>query len=226
MKILAKTYYKLLDFLATLLMNLSKLVGNQYTFIWPYLHQSSFDHRFDYLRGIDNYSWYERPIFALEKIKPFGDVLDIGCGDGIYSGLFYYKKAKHIDAIDLDKLAIEHAKKHYFRSNVNFKCIKIQDWLKKRKKYDTILMFNVIEHFDYEDGIKILKNVRTSLNENGLFFGSTVLFSDKGEHNFEHKNEFFSQANLRKYLKKVFRRVDIYTSIWPNGQKGCYFSCS
>ena len=221
----AEVCYFVLDILTIILIKASEFLSEQYKFIWSYLHRSWFDHRFDYLRGIENYYWYERAILAQQKIKQDGVVLDIGCGDGIYSGLFYSAKAKKVEAIDMDKSAIQHAKKYYSRSNVNFKNIDIHNWLKKGKKYDTVVMFSVIEHLSVEDGTETLKMIGKSLNKNGSLFGSTPLFSDNDEHNFEHQNEFSSELQLRSFLKKTFRKVDLYISIWPYGRKECYFEC-
>lgn len=221
----AKIYYQYLNFSANFLINWARYIGNQYTKIWTDLHSSSFDHRFDYLRGIDNYYWYERAILAIQRIKPKGTVLDVGCGDGIYSGLFYSKVAKKVDAIDLDKEVIEHAKAHYPQKNVTYEVSSIQDWFKKEKRYDIVLLFAVIEHFTPEDGVLVLKGIGKSLTKNGVFFGSTPIFSDHGLHNFDHKNEFFSAEKLKKFLELSFEEVTISTSQWLNGRNECYFDC-
>jgi len=225
-KVLASLYYFVINIIANFLIRISKFVANQYKTVWPYLNTSWFDHRFDYLRGMENYFWYERVIFANQRIKLNSEVLDIGCGDGVYSGLFYSRKAKNIDAIDIDKNAIKHAKKNYFRKNVNFYNSNIQDWLKHQNKYDIILMFAVIEHFSFKNGILVLKKISSSLKKGGIFFGSTPIFKKKGDHNFEHKNEFASQRELYRFLNKVFSKVDLFISEWPDGRKECYFECS
>lgn len=224
-KIIANFILFFLNILAGILIKTSELTGWIYTKIWPFLNVSSYDHRFDYLRGIQNYGWYERAVIAMQKIKAGGTVLDAGCGDGIYSGMFYSTRAKMVDAIDIDKAAIEHARKYYSRKNVNFKSSSIQNWLKKEKKYDVIFMFAVIEHFEPAEGLKILREINKSLIKDGVFFGSTPLFSDVGAHNFEHHNEFNSEAKLAEFLKKVFRKVSSYTSDWPDGRHECYFEC-
>lgn len=225
MYLLTKIYYRYLNISAKFLIKWARYIGNQYTSIWTNLHTSSFDHRFDYLRGIDNYYWYERAIFAIQRIKPENIVLDVGCGDGIYSGLFYSKAAKKVDAIDLDDEAVKHAKKHYSRKNVKFQSISIQDWLKKGKKYDTVLMFAVIEHFTPQDGIRTLKGIGKSLTKDGILFGSTPIFSDTGMHNFDHQNEFFSNDKLKSFLETSFKDVTIFISKWPNDRNECYFEC-
>lgn len=225
LKLIANILLFILNCLAIFITKTSAFIGWVYTKIWPFLNVSSYDHRFDYLRGVSNYGWYERAILARQKIKDGGVVLDVGSGDGIYSGIFYSVKARKVDAIDIDKEAIKNAKNLYSRKNIKFINIGVQDWLKTKKKYDAIFMFAVIEHFEFEEGLKILKSIKNSLNKNGIFFGSTPMFKNEGAYNFEHKNEFHSKEDLVKFLHRVFSKVSIYVSDWPDGRSDCYFEC-
>jgi SAM-dependent methyltransferase len=214
-----------LNCIVIFLFKISSFVGWFYTKIWPFLNVSSYDHRFDFLRGIENYGWYERGILARNKIEKGDSVLDIGCGDGIYSGIFYSAKAAKVEAIDIDGKAIKHAKKYYSKRNVKYIEVGVVDWLKAKRKYNAIFMFAVIEHFEPQDGLQILKSVKRSLTKDGIFFGSTPLIKNKSAYNFEHKNEFDSAAALVKFLLKVFSKVDIYVSEWPGNRSDCYFEC-
>ena len=40
-------------------------------------------------------------------------VLDLFCGDGFYAYRFYAEVASHVDAIDRDPRAIQHAERHW-----------------------------------------------------------------------------------------------------------------
>jgi hypothetical protein len=108
---------------------------------------------------------------------------------------------------------------------VKFMNVGVREWLKSGKKYNTIFMFVVIEHFETEEGLKVLADIQRSLTKDGVFFGSTPLFKNKGASNFEHKNEFHSEEELVKFLRKVFREVDIFVSEWPESRSECYFEC-
>ncbi|MCJ7805531.1 class I SAM-dependent methyltransferase [Patescibacteria group bacterium] len=219
-----KFQFFLLSRSADLLIRFSRLIGRFYTSIWSLQGISWFDHRFDYLRGIDNIFWLERAFFVNRVIKKNSSVLDIGCGDGIFSGLFYSAVAKEVLAIDLDSRAISHAKRYYNRSNVTFINRNILKWEPKDKKFDLILLFAVIEHFSKRDGLLLLEKIRKMMKPDGLLMGSTPVFSDKGYHNMEHKNEFSSVKDLNKFLGIKFKRVKTYTSNWP-GRLECYFEC-
>ena len=213
--------YSLVEFL----ISSNKIVANVYTNLFGVWGASWFDHRFDYLRGYKNYYWMERGFFSLEKIKHDSSILDIGFGDGLLDSVFYSTKAKIVEAIDIDASAVKFAKKKYSLKNLKYYKSDALTWLSRTRKYDTILMFAVLEHFTPSEGQDILKMIKKSLNANGIFYGSTPVFKSKGGHNFEHKNEFTSVEQLRNFLIKVFSKVNIYTSNWPNGRLECYFEC-
>lgn len=215
----------LLGFVADILICINFLLGKLYILLFGFLGTSWFDHRFDFLVGPSNYHWMERAFLALARIKDGDIVLDIGCGDGSYDGLFYSTKAKSIDAIDKDSLAIEHAKKYYHKVNIHF--IK-QDIVKCRlqdNKYGIVLMFAVIEHFSDKEGLKVLRKVKKSLCAGGILYGSTPLIKEFKISNWEHKNEFGSAIDLKKFLGKVFGSVTVTTLNWHEKRDDCYFEC-
>ena len=220
---LAPLIYKILNVLSDINILIGKLIASTYKFTWPYIGTSWFDHRFDYLRGPENIFWLERVIYTNNLIHQGDLILDIGCGDGIYSGKFYSSIAKFVDAIDLDLKAINHAKKTYPQKNVKFSKKNIVNWT-PTKKYNGISMFAVIEHLTKKDGQKVLSKIGKSLAKGGVFFGSTSVFEDRGFHNFEHENEFASVVILKKFLSQKFKSVKITTSNWP-GRLECYFEC-
>lgn len=221
--LIAPGVYVLVGFFSNILILLGQLLASVYEYIWPYSGRSWFDHRFDFLRGPKNIFWLERAFFANNLLNDNDVVLDIGCGDGIFSGLFYSIKAKWVDAIDLDKDAIVHAKSLYPTKNIKFSQKNILTW-KPAKKYDKIFMFAVIEHFTPKDGLDTLSKIGKSLNKGGVLLGSTPIFKEQGGHNLEHYNEFVSIPSLKKFLSKKFKKVKIFVSDWP-GRLECYFKC-
>jgi 2-polyprenyl-3-methyl-5-hydroxy-6-metoxy-1,4-benzoquinol methylase len=213
------------DKFANISICVSKGVGNLYTLFFNYLGTSWYDHRYDQLRGVRNYHWTERAFFVLPKISEKDYILDIGCGDGIYSGEFYSGKAKKILAIDKNKSAIEHAIKHYGKQNVKFMKKNVLKWRIPVNKFNSVIMFSVIEHFTKSEGFLVLRKVKKSLKPGGSFFGSTPLIDKVGQSNWEHKNEFTSEIQLRYFLKKVFNEVKISKSLWSRERPECYFEC-
>jgi len=226
MKTILRLYYQVLSKVADLLITANKFVADRYVGIWYYLGYSWFDHRFDYLRGMDNIYWLERAFFAMKIIKSQHKVLDVGSGDGSLSGLFYSVRAKSVDAFDLDPAAIAHSQKHFSRSNVRFFQSDASHVSKMQQKYDVILAFAVIEHFSPSSGRAFLKDVGKMLKGQGIFMGSTPIFKEQGGHNPEHANEFTNKLSLKKFLSAHFHQVNLHFSQWPGDRLECYFECS
>lgn len=200
------------------------LWGKIYTKLWQYADLASYEHRFDYMRGLKNFYWLERGILGMRFLPHGAKVLDLGCGDGIYSGIFYSTRASKVDAVDYDPKIISLAHKYYKRSNVTFRQADIikMDFLKK--EYDAIYLFAVIEHFTIEEGKNLIKNIAGALSEDGFFMGSTPLFSEIGGHNIEHQHEFSTEDELKSFLVPFFDEVEIWVSAWPERNE-CYFLC-
>jgi|SRR3989344_569929 len=226
MKTILRQYYRVLGFAADLLIRINKFIADRYVKIWYYLGYSWFDHRFDYLRGVDNIYWLERAFFAMQLIKSQYKVLDVGCGDGSLSGLFYSVRAKSVDALDLDPAAVAHAQKYYSRPNVRFFQSDASRISNLHQKYDIILAFAIIEHFSPSSGHQFLTDIGKMLKRQGIFMGSTPIFKELGGHNPEHANEFTNSSILKKFLTTHFRQVDLHFSQWPGNRLECYFECS
>lgn len=214
-----------LDVFAKISVQTSKWVGNVYTLLFDYLGTSWYDHRYDYLRGIQNYHWLERVFFVLPKISKNDSVLDVGSGDGIFSGLFYSDKAKDVLAVDMDQNAVDVAKRRYKKDNVKFLRKNVSTWEIPKNRFDIVIMFSVIEHLTADNGQRVLKNIQKSLKKNGIFYGSTPIVNKLGVSNWEHKNEFTSQEQLKIFLENVFDKVKISSSSWNNERPEGYFEC-
>ena len=95
------------------------------------------------------------------------EILEIGCGWG---GLTYALKKygfKNIDAIDIIPECCNFVKQEL---GVNVTCIDVFQFFKNnRKKYDLIVAFDVLEHFNKNEIVKLLQAIYESLNCNGLF---------------------------------------------------------
>lgn len=222
-----KNYIRtLLGLFADFVIKINRYLGSIYTSHFSYLGTSWYDHRYDYLRGTENFHWMERAFWVLPMISDGNAVLDLGCGDGIFSGVFYSSKAKEVIAVDKDITAINHARTYYSRKNVSYIKQDVRKLSFGNKKFDLILMFAVIEHFTPDDGVKVLTQIGHLLKTGGIFFGSTPIFSKdkKAISNFEHQNEFTSSKDLYRFLKKSFKLVKIFHSTWRFRDE-CYFRC-
>jgi len=94
-----------------------------------------------------------------EKLK----VLNVGVGDGT-SGIakqLPFIKFKQLDHIDIHKPYLDKASKLKWQSKVNFIHKDIREY--DVSDYDLVMMFDVLEHLQKEDALKIIKKVKHGL---------------------------------------------------------------
>ncbi len=229
LSIIARTVRKIhlicptLNIAASVLMKLTKFVGWCYTREWSYFHLPWYDQRFAYLLGPNRWYWAERGILGNRAIKEGDAVLDLCCGDGMYSGLFYSTRAGYVRAIDRDKRAIDTARRRYARPNVRYLQYDLNTLNLLQNTYNVVTLFAAIEHFSAEDGTRLLANIAQCLKDDGVFIGSTILRSDPSS-NYEHLRMFATPEELREVLTPHFSSVELWVSKWPNRDE-CYFWC-
>ena len=109
--------------------------------------------------------------FSKKSLNNF-NILDLGCGGGLVCEPLA-RLGANITGIDFVKQNIIAAKKHAKKSNTNIEYLH-QDInnLKFKKKYDAVLILEVLEHI--EDWKKIIINVKKLLKPRGKIIISTI----------------------------------------------------
>ncbi|KAF5416105.1 MAG: Ubiquinone biosynthesis O-methyltransferase [Candidatus Methanophagaceae archaeon] len=139
--------------------------------------------------------------------------LDIGCGMGHF--LYFLEKEgyKNYLGIDISKESIEFCKER----NFHVKCCDVFDYLKgTTESFDVIVMNDIIEHFNKQEIIEILKLVNKNLVENGkviiktLNAANPILASSSRYMDFTHEIGF-TEESLSQILRVCgFNNVRIY----------------
>lgn len=96
--------------------------------------------------------------FFIENVNSEDVILDIGCGNG---ALAYdvAKKAKFVTGIDIDAKKIEAARKKYTAQNIRYLIGDATKYIFD-KKFDVIILSNVLEHVDNRIGfLSKIKNI-------------------------------------------------------------------
>jgi ubiquinone/menaquinone biosynthesis C-methylase UbiE len=211
--------------LAWVVTRLGSLVGYLYLRSWPTRNLPFFDHRYDHLEGPSNWNWQERGVFGAKTIPSGGKVLDLCCGDGTYSGIYYAARAGHVDALDRNPGALRLARRRYPRRNVAWIDADVLATPFPASDYDVVMLFAAIEHFSVRNGTILLAKIAKSLKASGTLIGSTPIFTEEGGHNVEHDNEFFSIDYLVGFLEPHFGHIETWTSDW-RGRLDAYFECT
>ncbi len=100
------------------------------------------------------------------------DVLDLGCGGGLISESLSKLNA-NVTGVDFVKNNIEVAKQHAFKKKLKINYIQDDiEKLKLAKKFDLIIMFEVLEHLNNWDSF--LLKIKKNLKRNGIIIISTI----------------------------------------------------
>jgi SAM-dependent methyltransferase len=92
-----------------------------------------------------------------------GNVLEIGCGTGNFTGLLA-RHANSVVAVDLDAEFIATARQRWTDPRIGFHCCDAttEGW---KAQFDTIVMLDVLEHL--EDDVGFLQSLRRALRPGG-----------------------------------------------------------
>lgn len=118
----------------------------------------------------------ERHLSILSKVKAQGlskdcDVLEIGCGIGTFTKLLKdFITDGNILAIDISDESIKEAKEKYNAKNLNFIAADATSYDFKNKKYDVIVLPDVIEHIPLRYHYDLFKTLSSVLKDNGIIF--------------------------------------------------------
>ncbi len=100
------------------------------------------------------------------------DVLDLGCGGGLVSESLSRLNA-NVTGVDFVKNNIEVAKQHALKKKLKINYIQDDiEKLKLSKKFDLIIMFEVLEHLN--DWNSFLVKIKKNLKRNGIIIISTI----------------------------------------------------
>lgn len=163
--------------------------------------------------------WLMCPFESMEKsVPPQGTILDIGCGEGIFTIYLSIKEPKRkVIGLDLDKEKIDIAL--YASSNIKnikFACRNALNW---NNKIDGITLSDSLHHFSIQDQEKLFHKMKTLIRS-----GGTVLIKEINKDNFLRSHlsrlwdfllyphdqiNYWSQKNLVSKLQSLGFTVEV-----------------
>ncbi len=164
--------------------------------------------RQDTLEG-DNLFFYN---FASKFVK-HKSVLDIGTGYGFGANYLKKKGAKSVKGIDIDKEAINFAKKKFTTPYITFSSGDVTTYKFQKEKYDVVIAFDVIEHLPLKKHEVFLKKMKDVINHNGILIVGTpnkLFFSPnkKTPNNPYHVKEYLPEE-LKEIVLRFFPKTEL-----------------
>jgi cyclopropane fatty-acyl-phospholipid synthase-like methyltransferase len=137
-----------------------------------------------YKHEINLYNWIYNPsqvefveggVFGRMVIRKDDNVLDLCCGDGSYSYLFFSDISQQVDAVDYDIDSINYAKNNYKKQNINYICSDLLEYNFKKEYYDVIIWRSGSAYFTKENRQILFSKIKNSLSKNGKVYIGTPL---------------------------------------------------
>ena len=153
----------------------------------------------------------DRAAAARDVIADGDKVLDIGCGDGFFTRRFYCDRASHIDAIDVEQSAIEHARRLHADPKIAYRKIDAVTEAFPQSHYDVVVWNGALGHFSSHDASVVMKKIGAVLGPHGVFVGSESLGLEGHDHLQSFPDETTVQNLFRPYFRYVATRVVSYS---------------
>lgn len=190
----------------------------QFLVEWGVDNPEYFDHEMDlyYLWPKSRVSFpMERGVWSSFALKDGGATLDLCCGDGFYSKMFYSLRSSSVTAIDFDPEAIRWAKRNHTAPNVNYVLGDIRYDIPSGP-FDNVIWDAAVEHFT-EDEIKaLMSRIKDVLAPGGIVSGYTIVEPEHGgKHLHQHEYEFHDKADLARFFKPHFKNVQVFETKYP-----------
>lgn len=198
-------------------------IGQGYTGRWGTIGSPWYDHRFDWAQGPDCWMGLEPGVLGHFWMRLNDRVLDLCCGDGMFAGLYFSKKASTVHGLDRNSEAVELATRLYGQEGVEFFQRDVLEDPFPLEEYDAVMWFQSIEHFSREDCVELIGKIKRHLHPEGFLFGSTVIGHKDG--NPEHKLEFQVSQDLRELLETHFSEVKIWARRRSEKRTDLLFHC-
>lgn len=151
-------------------------------------------------------------------------VLDAGSGLGWGSYLICHY-SKRLISIDNSSEANAFAIRHWRNGKLDFKKISVCNLTVLNTPFETVLCFELIEHLNFQDGVRFIMQVANSLGKGGYFLISSYFpSSNTVARSEESKNPYHLHIYSKDEIKNIllnngFKKIKILGELFVVAQK-------
>ena len=149
-------------------------------------------------------SHYKRYEMAKTLIKPHHIVGDMACGSG-YGSMMLFENCDEVHGVDIDGRTIGEISVRYGKEGkVRFHKSDLLD-IKFEDKFDYIVSFETVEHFEESDIPKLMGNFHKALKDGGTLVFSTPYNQVKSAASMKwHKTFYITEEKIPQLLGDYF----------------------
>jgi SAM-dependent methyltransferase len=146
-----------------------------------------------------------RGVYARERMFEGCKVLDLCCGDGSYSYLFFSDIAARIDAVDNDPHAIDYARRINGAASISYHQMDIVNQPLPDSGYDVVVWNAAICYFSEAEIRNILRKIVAAGSAQVRLAGMLP----KANGWIDHKTEFQDCQAVERLLREFFEEVSV-----------------
>jgi 2-polyprenyl-3-methyl-5-hydroxy-6-metoxy-1,4-benzoquinol methylase len=149
-------------------------------------------------------SHYKRYEMVRTQLKENYIVGDMACGSG-YGSLMLSEMCSEVYGVDIDQTTINEISKRYENEKkVKFSINNLLD-IEFENKFDLIVSFETVEHFDESDIEKLMFNFHRALKDGGVIIFSTPYNQPKTQSSMKwHKTFYIVEDKMNELLNGYF----------------------
>ncbi len=146
--------------------------------------------------------WVEGPAFCGLAIEPGARILELGCGTGYYTEVFFSPFASQIIAIDIDPRAIEFAQRYHQAKNIQYAVLDFRQTLPEGP-FDAVIRSPTIVAYTPAEVDAFMMKLRGNLTKNARLCGWTAVETEGPDEGVLWHDLPSLGARLKKYFANV-----------------------
>jgi SAM-dependent methyltransferase len=157
--------------------------------------------------------WLEGPAFCGLAIEPGARILDLGCGTGYYTDVFFSPFAAEIVAVDIDARAIETARRLHQAKNIRYEVMDFRTTL-PAGPFDVVVWTPTIFAYTPDDVRVLMGKLRGVMADNARLCGFTCVETNRSG----REILWHDMPSLAERLKQYFTNVRAFERVHPTVQ--------
>jgi SAM-dependent methyltransferase len=167
--------------------------------------------------------WVEGPAFCGLAIEQGARVLELGCGTGYYTDVFYAPFASDVVAIDIDPRAIETARRLHQAKNIRYEVMDFREEL-PAGPFDTVVWTPTIFAYSPDDVDAMMPKLRATMVDGARLCGFTCIEVEQAGPGILWHDTRSLAERLKRYFANVLAFERVHSTMRPPRHELFFFA--